>query len=209
MADREQKLVLYANRIRSLAQNGLVYAVDEYNREWYEELLQLSHEILSTVSGHSVEKIASCFFVEEDYVTPKVDVRAVVFNERKELLLVRERADGCWSLPGGWADVGYSPGEIAVKEVREESGLEVKPVRLLAVYDKKCHPHPPALHYAYKLFIECELLGGTFHVPFDVLDCGFFSPDKLPPLSLERVLPEQIARLVELSDDPIAVVDFD
>lgn len=205
----EKELTILANRIRALAQNGLVYAADAYNEERYEELLQLSHGILATVSGRSNEEIAACFPVEQDYVTPKIDIRAVVFNEREELLLVREKSDGLWSLPGGWADVGYSPGEVAVKEVREESGLEVKPLRLLAVHDKKCHNHPPAMHYAYKIFIECGLCGGSLSAAFDILDSGFFSLENLPPLSLERVLPEQIMLLADLHRNPAKPVDFD
>ncbi len=205
----EQKLTILANRIRALVQNGLVYATDAYNEERYGELLHISHELLATISGHSAEEIQTCFPVESDYVTPKVDVRAVVFNAHQELLLVREKADGLWSLPGGWADVGYSPREIAVKEVKEETGLEVEPVRLLAVHDKKCHPHPPAMHYAYKIFIACKICGGTLSHSFDILDNGFFCLDDLPELSLERVLPEQIRLLADLYANPGKPVDFD
>ncbi len=204
----DQTLTVLANRIRALAQTGLVYAEDDYNKERYGELLQLSHEVLAAISGHSADEIAVSFPVEHDYVTPKVDVRAVVFNAQNEILLVRER-DGLWSLPGGWADVGYAPSEIAVKEVKEECGLDVKPLRLLAVYDKRCHHHPPAMHYAYKLFLDCELLGGTLSGAFDILESGFFPLTSLPPMSLERVLPEQIMRMAELHRNPLLPADCD
>lgn len=198
----EKQLVELAARIRALSQTGLVYSKDDYDRDRYEELLNLSDQITALVSGQTVEVIKDCFFIENDYVTPKVDIRAVIFNEREEILLVQERADGCWSLPGGWADVGYSPGEVAVKEVKEETGLEVIPGHLLAVMDKKCHNHPPALHYAYKIFIQCEIVGGKQGVAFDILGCGFFAQDNLPPLSLDRVLKSQIDLMFEYKNDP-------
>lgn len=205
----EKQLVELAARIRALSQTGLVYSEDDYDRERYEELLALSHQIIALASGQTLEVIKDCFFIEKDYVTPKVDVRAVIFNEKEEILLVQERADGCWSLPGGWADVGYSPSEVAVKEVKEETGLEVVPNRLLAVMDKRCHHHPPALHYAYKIFIQCEIVGGEQGSAFDILGCGFFAQDNLPPLSLDRVLKSQIDLMYEYKNNPskVAVTD--
>ena len=205
----EKELIDIANRIRSLAQNGLVYSTNEYDTERYTELFGLSDRILSWASGYEVPVIRQCFALEKDYVTPKVDVRAVIFNERDEILLVREKADGLWSLPGGWGDVGYSPKEVAVKEVKEETGLDVKPVRLLAVQDKKCHNHPPALHYAYKIYILCKITGGEFEPAFDILDKGFFRQDALPPLSLERVLKEQIDLMFEYKKNPAKEAEVD
>lgn len=198
----EKQLINLVGRIRALAQNGLVYAENEYDTERYTELLELSDKITGLVFGYSVAEIKDCFSLEKDYVTPKVDIRAVVFNERHEILLVKERADGCWSLPGGWADVGYSPKEMAVKEVKEETGLEVVPLKLLAVQDKKCHNHPPALHYAYKIFILCEIIGGQLCPAFDIPDNGFFPQNNLPPLSLERVLKSQIDLMFDYKKNP-------
>lgn len=203
------ELTEVAKRIRALAQNGLLYSLSEYDTERYEELLELSDKITSLVSGHSVADIKRCFVLEDDYVTPKVDVRAVVFNEKDEILFVRERADGLWSLPGGWADIGFSPREVAEKEVAEETGLTVKATRLLAVLDKKHHPHPPAPHYAYKLFIRCELTGGTFNSVFDILDKGFFAQDNLPPLSECRVLKSQIDLMFDYKNNPMKEVRVD
>lgn len=198
----QKKLMELALRVRSLSQNGMHYASDEYDKERYEELLQISHELSGLLSGVGKEDISRAIPLENDYVTPKVDIRAVVFNKTGEILLVKERADGLWSLPGGWADVGYTPSEVAVKEVREETGLDVVPKRLLAIHDKKCHNHPPAMHYAYKLFILCELTGGTLRTAFDILDNGFFAQDNIPPLSLERVTGEQIEMLFTYRDHP-------
>jgi ADP-ribose pyrophosphatase len=198
----EKELLNIAKKIRSMSQNGLLYSTNEYDTERYGELINLSDEIASLISGNDIQVIRECFRIEDDYVTPKVDVRAVVFNEQGEILLVQERADGLWSIPGGWADVGYSPSEVAIKEVKEETGLDVKPLRLLAVMDKKCHPHPPHTHYAYKIFILCELRGGEFNTVFDILDKGFFSQQSLPPLSEERILKSQIDTLFEYKKDP-------
>lgn len=198
----EKELLHISKKIRALSQNGLLYSNNEYDTERYEELIKLSDEITSLATGNEIQTISNCFKVEDDYVTPKVDIRAVVFNDKDEILLVQERADSLWSVPGGWADVGYSPSEIAVKEVKEETGLDVKPVRLLAVMDKRCHPHPPHTHYVYKIFILCELLGGEFNTAFDILDKGFFAQGALPPLSEERILESQIDLLFEYKRNP-------
>lgn len=205
----EKELLEIAQKIRALSQTGLVYSDNEYDTERYEELLHLSNSMTALISGNEVSVIEGCFRVEDDYVTPKVDVRAVVFNDKNEILLVQERADGGWAIPGGWADVGYSPTEVAVKEVKEETGLNVEPIQLLAVLDKKCHNHPPAPHYAYKIFILCKWIDGEFTSAFDILDKGFFKQNELPPLSEERTLKSQIDLMFEYKNNPDkkAIVD--
>lgn len=198
----EKELVEISNKIRALSQNGLLYSENEYDIERYQELQTLSNTITAILSNNKVETIEKCFRIIDDYKTPNVDVRAVVFNDQNEILLVKERADGMWSLPGGWADIGYTPNEVAVKETKEETGLDVEAVRLLAVLDKKRHNHPPALHYAYKIFIECKVIGGSFSSTFDILDKGFFKQDELPPLSEERILKSQIDLMFEYKNNP-------
>lgn len=198
----EKELLHIAQKVRAMSQNGLLYSDNEYDTERYEELIHLSDQMTALLTVNDIDVIQGCFRIEDDYVTPKVDVRAVVFNDKDEILLVKERADGMWAIPGGWADVGYSPSENAVKEVKEETGLDVEPVRLLSILDKKCHPHPPHTHYAYKVFILCRLTGGEFNTVFDILDKGFFPQDKLPPLSEERILKSQIDMLYEYKDNP-------
>lgn len=205
----EKELTIIANRIRALSQNGLLYSLSQYDTERYEELLNLSDHILSTISNQKTEEINYCYVLENDYVTPKVDIRAVVFNDKNEILLVKEKADGFWAIPGGWADIGFSPSEVAVKEVKEETGLAVEPIKLLAIHDKKCHPHPPALHYAYKIFILCKLIGGEFNETFDILDKGFFKQNDLPTLSEERNTKEQIDLMFEYHYNPDKVSVFD
>lgn len=133
----------------------LSYSLNEYDTERYEDLLELSSKITSLVSGHNLSEIKECFSIEKEYVTPKVDIRAVVFNANDEILMVKEKADGCWSLPGGWADVGFSPKEIAIKEVKEETGLDVVPIKLLAVLDQKSrHPRHYIMHIKSLFYVK-------------------------------------------------------
>lgn len=197
--NKQKELILLAQRIGVLASNGLTYSLSEYDTERYEELSRISHQIAALATGvENFEDISSLYIRQKEYLTPKVDIRAVVFNDQDEILLVKEKQDGCWSLPGGWADIGFSPGEVAVKEVKEETGLDVEVERLLAVMDIAKHAHPPMPFYAYKLFILCRITGGTFTEAFDILGKGFFPADHLPPpLSMERVLPEQIKQMYD------------
>jgi ADP-ribose pyrophosphatase YjhB (NUDIX family) len=198
----------YIQRIRALAQNGLAYSPNNYDIDRYEELQQLSEKMLADLTGISVERIADIFKDEKGYATPKVDVRGVIFKDNR-ILMVQEKIDDCWSLPGGWADIGFTPGEIAVKEVREESGFVVEPVKLLAVLDKKCYDHPPALEYTYKIFILCSIIGGEAAPGMETSDVAFFERDKLPKLSRERNTNEQIRMLFTFLDDKDKAAIFD
>ncbi len=198
----------YIQRIRALAQNGLAYSPNKYDIDRYEELQQLSEAMLADLTGISVERIADIFKDEKGYATPKVDVRGVIFKDNG-ILMVREKIDDCWSLPGGWADIGFTPGEIAVKEVREESGFVVEPVKLLAVLDKRCHDHPPALEYTYKIFILCNIIGGGAAPGMETSDVAFFERDKLPTLSRERNTNEQVRMLFAFLDDKDKAAIFD
>ncbi|MEN9918587.1 MAG: hypothetical protein RL662_1023 [Bacteroidota bacterium] len=198
----EIELIEIAKKIRAMTQTGLVYADNEYQNERYNELIHLANQMTALVSGHEISCIEKSFHVETDYVTPMVDIRAVVFNEADEILLVQERADGRWAMPGGWADVGYSPAEVAIKEVKEETGLDVQVAQLLAIHDKRCHPHPPHTHYVYKIFILCRITGGAFTTAFDIIDKGFFAQNALPPLSEERTLKSQIDLMYSYKNAP-------
>lgn len=156
---------------------------------------------MEQLTGDPIEMISSYFNDKKEYITPKVDVRAVVFNEKNQILLVKE-IDGKWSLPGGWADIGQSPKEVAINEVYEETGFQVEAVKLLAVHDKRLHPHPPQPDYVYKFFILCKITGGSHTDVFDILDIGFFDQNNLPELSKERVLESQIDMVYEYLYDP-------
>jgi hypothetical protein len=124
-------LVSWAQKIQAIAQTGLTYASDPYDRERYEQLQALAHEMLAEATGSRPEDIRELFALEKGYPTPKVDVRAVVFRDGA-LLLVQEKSTGGWTLPGGWADIGDSASEVAARETREEAGLEVRPEKLRA-----------------------------------------------------------------------------
>jgi ADP-ribose pyrophosphatase YjhB (NUDIX family) len=135
-------------------------------------------------------------------------VRAAVFREDR-ILLVEERTDGCWSLPGGWADVQESPAEATVREVREESGYETRAVKLLAVYDRNRHGHPATAFHAYKLFFQCELVGGSPVSSHETSGVDWFSEDRLPVLSTTRVTATQVHRFFEHYRNPQWPTDFD
>lgn len=207
-SEETNKWLAFAKRVQAIAQAGLTYAVNGYDTERYEELSAISVQIMQELSGEEPAKIRALFTNETGYQTPKVDVRAAIFAENK-ILLVHEKIDNCWSLPGGWADVGYSAAEVAVKETREEAGLEVKPVRLLAVLDKKYHPHPPSPYYTYKMFIRCEVIGGSLQQGMETQGVGFFERDNLPELSVERNTVSQIHMLFAYLDNPEKETVFD
>lgn len=198
----------WAKQVQALAQSGLHYTEGAFDRERYLALRRIAAEMMAAYGGSDPEQVEGLFAVERGYATPKVDVRAVVFRDGK-LLLVRERDDGCWSLPGGWADVGSSPREVAEKEVREETGYRVRAVRLLAVYDRDRHGHPPLPWYVYKLFILCELEGGEPADSIETDGAEFFGEHELPSLSLSRVMPAELHRMWEYLRNPDLPTDFD
>jgi ADP-ribose pyrophosphatase YjhB (NUDIX family) len=180
-------------KLKALADTGLLYSTNDYDRERYNELREISFELLSDVSGNDKENLKMMFAPVAEYPTVKTDVRALILSEdKKQLLLARESADGKWSLPGGWADVGQSPKEVAVKEVKEETGLDINPVALMAVFDKRKHPHPPQPFYVYKIVIYCEATSSDILKGFDVLDAAWHEVDNLPELSEDRILQSQI-----------------
>ncbi|CAM4481122.1 NUDIX hydrolase [Paenibacillus tarimensis] len=195
------KWLEWAKQIQAISQAGLEYSRDVYDLERFEQLRSLSITIMQEYVGVETEQIRELFASETGYATPKVDIRAVVFKE-DQILLVRERVDGAWALPGGWADIGLSPMEVAVKEVKEESGYDVVPVRLLGVHDKKFHDHPPSPYHVYKFFILCRLVGGEAQESSETMGAAFYREDNLPELSIERNTERQIRGLFEFLRDP-------
>jgi len=205
---KEPKWLGWARRLQAVAQTGLTYAANQYDVDRYEAMRELAAEMMAEGSDGDIAPIRELFAREAGYATPKVDLRAVVFREEK-ILLVREREDGGWSLSGGWADVGESPADGTAREVREESGYETRAVKLLAVYDRKRHGHPPIPFHAYKLFFLCELLGGAPVRSHEIDDVDWFAEDGLPPLSISRVTAAQIGRFFEHRRNPLWPTDFD
>jgi ADP-ribose pyrophosphatase YjhB (NUDIX family) len=206
----EPKWLVWAREIQATAQTGLAFTKDVYDRQRYERLRQLAAEIMAEGAGVGSEPIEALFAEQTGYATPKVDVRGAVFQGGR-VLLVQERADpGRWTLPGGWADVNRSPRECVIAEVREEAGLEVKPIKLAAVYDRARHPHlPPKPFHIYKMFFICEIVGGAPSPGLETEDVAFFDVDRLPSLSVGRVLAYQVRRMLDHARSPGLPTDFD
>src|SRR4029077_10182448 len=153
-------LLEWARAAQAIAQNGLAFTRDPFDRERYTQLAELVATLLSAELKIPVVEARAFWEGERGYATPKVDVRGGVFAQDR-VLLVRERADGRWTLPGGWVDVNDAPSEAVAREIYEESGYRARAVKLAALLDKNRHPHPPGVHHIYKLFFVCELTGGN------------------------------------------------
>ena len=194
--------------MRALAQNGLTFTRDPFDRERYRELQRLAAELLAGELQIPPEQAEALWSGAEGYATPKVDVRGGVFSDDR-VLLVRERADGKWTLPGGWVDVNDSPAAAVEREIREESGYTARAVKLAALIDRRRHPHPPSVHHIYKLMFVCELTGGQATTSSETDAVGFFPVAALPELSTGRVLAPQIARLYEHHLHPDLPTQFD
>lgn len=189
------QLLDWAKKLQALSQSGKTYGKDAYDLERYEQIEQISHEIFAHMAEIPELRVKELFLPEEGYATPKVDLRAGVFKDNK-ILLVKEKADGRWALPGGWAYVCESPTEGVLREVWEESGYQVAHPRLVAIIDRSKHEYRPLYaQHLYKLFFLCELTGGEALPNLEISEIAFFPLDELPPLSLARVLPEDIERL--------------
>jgi ADP-ribose pyrophosphatase YjhB (NUDIX family) len=200
------ELLTCAQRLQAIAQAALAYATSPYDLERYQEVRTLSVRLLQAVTDEEFEKIIRVFASETGYQTPKVDVRAVLFRGIDEMLLVKETIDhGRWTLPGGWADVGYTPFEVAAKEALEETGLVVKAVRLLALWDKREHPHPPQPWYVYKAFVRCEAIGGSLaQETSETTGARWIRKDELSTieLSTDRVTHSQLVTLFQFAEQP-------
>jgi ADP-ribose pyrophosphatase YjhB (NUDIX family) len=194
--------------IQRIAQAGLAYSQNPFDLDRYSQLVKLAAEIGSAELGLPAAELEAILRAEQGYPTPKVDVRAVVPKDGK-LLFVREVTDGKWALPGGWADIGSTPSEMAVREVAEETGYDVVVRRFLALQDKSKHAHPPDVWWVYKLFFLCDLVGGAPKISHETLDVAFFGPDELPPLSLPRNTEGQVRRMFAHVADPALAPDFD
>jgi ADP-ribose pyrophosphatase YjhB (NUDIX family) len=216
--------LLWARKLQSIAQQGLTTTFGgrhPMDLERYEEVQHVAAEITAYNSDLQIEQLIELFEVDQGFATPKVAVRACVFKD-EAMLLVQEKRDMRWAIPGGYADVNDSPGDAAAREVLEETGYKVEPRRLLAIYDRMRHPHAPVrFRHLWTVFIDCELIGKVQEAsPLETGENGFFGLDDLPPLwqpPASRELPEehrthqrqQIARLFALHADPSLGADFD
>ncbi|MBF2004509.1 MAG: NUDIX hydrolase [Chlorogloeopsis fritschii C42_A2020_084] len=204
----EPKWLEWAKQLQAIAQNGLTFSENPFDIERFQAIQAIAAEIIVTHTNAELNYILDLFARDVGYATPKVDVRGAVFRD-EQILLVKERSDGCWTLPGGWADIGTSPSEAVVKEIYEESGYHSRAVKLVAVYDRDRQGHPPFPHYTYKLFFQCELLGGSPSPSIETEAVGFFPEDEIPELSVARVTATQITRLFEHYRHPDLSTDFD
>lgn len=191
-------------------QMGLTYAHNPFDEERYTELIKINQKILSLISDNSLEDIYNFYVPTKEYITPKVEIRGFLLNEEDKILMVKEKFDiGKWSIPGGWADIGFSPSEVMKKEMKEETGLDVEVQKVLAIYDKRFHKHPKNLYYTYTIVFLCKRIGGDFSSTFEIEDVNYFDIDNLPSLSEVRILEEQIKKLYLLAKSEKNLVDFD
>src|SRR3990172_857061 len=198
----------WAREIQALAQTGSHYAENEYQKERYLRLIEIAAEIMSAYSSVDQERILKLYLSQQGYATPRVDVRGAVFRDDK-LLMVRERQDGGWTLPGGWADVGNVPSQAAEREVLEEAGFRVKAKRVIGVYDAN-RSGPLELFHAFKVVFLCELLGGEPSPSQETSEVSFFGVDEIPQfLSGERTKPKHIADAFALLYNPQLPTAFD
>ena len=198
-----------ARRLQALAQSGLHFTKDPFDKERYEEIRALAAEMMASRSDASEDFIRDLFAQQTGYATPKVDVRGAVFQDDK-LLFVRERSDGRWTLPGGWADVNEPPSLAIEREILEESGYSTRAIKLCMVLDRALQGHePPRPFHVYKLFFHCDILSHKKAENIETDVVAFFAKDALPELSLERVTPREIHRLFEHHRHPDLPTDFD
>jgi ADP-ribose pyrophosphatase YjhB (NUDIX family) len=201
----------WARRLQAIAQTGVAYDATPYHADRYEQVRRIAAEVAAAGAGDEPGRLEGLFAGEVGHATPKVDVRGAVFRDG-ELLLVRERISGGWTLPGGWADVGDSPAESTVREVREESGYTVRATKLLALHDRqrRGYRQPANPWYTYKATFLCELSdeepGEHDH---EVTDVGFFPEDALPGLDVNRTSPELVALCFAHLREPALPTEFD
>ncbi len=185
-----------ARALQSIAQAGLTYAQDPFDRERYEQIRTVAAEIAASGTDAPIETIRGFFASERGYPTPKLDVRAAVIVKNR-ILLVQERDDGGWTMPGGWADIGESAAESVIRETWEEAGIEVRATKLIALFERERHGHPVHPEFSHKAFFACEQVGDAATQPEpgagpEIAGAGFFERSDLPPLSLARVTPAEI-----------------
>lgn len=213
-AGGDPRWLAWARQLHAVARNGLLYSENAYDKERYEQVLQIAAEMMTVQSGSpDVRPVLDLLKTDTGYITPKVDVRAVIMQDNKMLLVEELMDDRRWTLPGGWADPNDSPAIATERETREETGLEVKATRLLAAYDRS-HPRhghqPPQPLYSYKLFFLCDIVGGQLTQSIETGKSAFFAEDEIPEnLSIARISRSQLLRFFEMVRYNVQQADFD
>ena len=207
----EPEWLVWGRELAAIAQTGLAFTRDPYDAERYRAIRALAARIMAEHSRSDGRLIEALFGAETGYATPKIDVRAAVFDVSGRILMVREVADGGrWTLPGGWADVNQTASECVVREVREEAGYEVRARKLAAVWDRERQGNAPSLFSITKLFFICELIGGAPAISLETSEVGWFAETEIPyDISVGRVLHPQIARMYTHWRQPELATDFD
>ena len=207
MNHQTPKWIEWAQEIFSLSQSGITYSGNEYDIERYKRLQEITAEMIARQSEITKESVLESFSMQAGYITPKVDVRGAVIRDGK-ILLIQERADDRWAMPGGWADLGNSPASVAEREVWEESGFRVKAEKVVAVIDAN-RIEPMEFYHAYKIIFLCKLLGGEPRVSHETLAVDFFDPDHLPPLSSYRTNENMVQEVFAHIQNPNRPTSFD
>jgi len=206
--NKNTKWLKWAREIQQLSQTGLAFAVTDYERQRYTRLIEIAAEIVANHTELEKESVHKVLMEQPGYATPKVDIRAAVIKEGK-ILLVHERSDNKWAMPGGWADVGDIPSEVAIRETKEESGYDVKPVKVIGVFDANRTGRQLEFFHAFKIVFLCELLGGEAATSDETQGVGFFYFDDLPPLSPNRTNEKHITEIIAHLKDSQRRVYFD
>ena len=207
MNSQTSKWIDWAREIFSLSQSGLTYSQNEYDLDRYKRLQAITAEMIASESAITKESALESFSMQAGYITPKVDVRGAVVRDGK-ILLIQERADDKWAMPGGWADLGNSPASVAEREVWEESGYRVKAEKVVAVIDAN-RIEPFEFYHAYKLIFLCRLLDGEPRISYETLAVDFFDPDHLPPLSVYRTDESMLQEVFAHVQNPNRATAFD
>lgn len=207
MNDQKPQWLAWAQEIFSLSQSGITYSGNQYDIDRYKRLQEITAEMIASQSEIEKESVLNSFSMQAGYITPKVDVRGAVVHDGK-ILLIQERADGMWAMPGGWADLGDSPRSVAEREVWEESGFRVKAEKVVAVIDAN-RIEPMEFYHAYKIIFLCRLLEGEPRTSYETLAVDFFDLDKLPPLSVYRTNEEMLQEVFAHVAEPNRPTAFD
>jgi ADP-ribose pyrophosphatase YjhB (NUDIX family) len=198
----------WAREIQALSQTGLTYSDNNFNTQRYQRLMEIAAEIVGNRTDLERETVLQGFQAQAGYATTKVDVRGAVVQGGR-ILLVQERSDGRWCMPGGWADVGDLPSETVVREVQEESGFHVLPRKVIGVFDANRNGRPLEFYHAYKIVFLCELVGGEARPSDETMAVGFFDMDAPPPLSTARTNRQHLAEISAHLQNPNRPTAFD
>ncbi len=204
----EPEWLTTARELRAMAQIGLTFSKDPFDRQRYERLRELAAAMAARCTGAPDAEVLALFRSDQGYATPKVDVRGGAFRDGR-ILMVREMSDGRWTLPGGWADVNQTPAECVVREMAEESGFESRAVKLVAVHDYRRRNRPHSLDSIYKLIFLCELTGGSARPSIETSEIGFFGRHDLPALSTGRTNADQVELLFRHAENRELPAEFD